>query len=197
MWASRCFIGRRRFEALAEDLEVGVVGVDEHTAVCFDFRNGTVEAAGVGKVTLQGQGQLLLSSGDSAPLDDVRDLLGASDPVPNPPPSPGRVGFAQALAAGDLEGAVEALLTQLEAVAEESDARAAVERGIVELAELARRGLGDPRERVAGFVEALLEWRSELRKEGRWEEADRIRARLAELGVDVRDRPEGPEWRLV
>ncbi len=193
---SRCFIGRRRFRALADVLDVGVVGVDEHTAVCFDFAAGSVRVAGVGSVTLRGREEVVLVSGQSVSLAEARELLGAVPSHP-PPPAPPKIPFDQALADGDLDAAVAALLARLEAAAEGgSEAQAVVGGGIVALAELARRGLGDPRDRVAGFVEALLEWRSSLRREGRWEEADRVRERLGELGVEVRDRPEGPEWKL-
>ncbi len=50
---------------------------------------------------------------------------------------------------------------------------------------------------LAPFVELLLEVRSELRKKREFELADRIRARLGELGVVLRDTKEGTEWELV
>jgi cysteinyl-tRNA synthetase len=42
----------------------------------------------------------------------------------------------------------------------------------------------------------LLEERQALRRQGRWEEADRVRARLVEMGLEVSDTSEGPLWRL-
>ena len=47
------------------------------------------------------------------------------------------------------------------------------------------------------FIELLVEVRSELRAQRQWDLADRIRDRLAELGVILEDTPEGTEWRFV
>ncbi len=50
-----------------------------------------------------------------------------------------------------------------------------------------------------GLVEALVELVLELRQEARlarqWERADYLRARLAGLGIEVEDTPQGPRWR--
>ena len=48
---------------------------------------------------------------------------------------------------------------------------------------------------VVPFVEHLVEVRSELRKQKQWALADRIRDRLAELGVVLEDGPQGTTWR--
>jgi len=47
---------------------------------------------------------------------------------------------------------------------------------------------------VAPFVELLLELRTELRSMERWDLSDRVRDRLAELGVRVKDSREGTSW---
>jgi len=44
-------------------------------------------------------------------------------------------------------------------------------------------------------IDALVAEREAARKERRWAEADRIRALLAEEGVQIKDTPEGPQWR--
>ncbi len=48
---------------------------------------------------------------------------------------------------------------------------------------------------IAPLVELLLEVRSELRKARQFALADRIRDRLAELGIQVEDTPHGSVWR--
>ena len=48
---------------------------------------------------------------------------------------------------------------------------------------------------VAPFIEMLVDVRSELRKQKQWDLADRIRDRLAELGVTLEDTPQGTLWR--
>ena len=55
----------------------------------------------------------------------------------------------------------------------------------------------DPRPVVAPFVDALLEMRSVARAEGRWADADAVRDRLLDAGIEVMDGPEGSSWRLL
>lgn len=45
------------------------------------------------------------------------------------------------------------------------------------------------------FIDLLVEVRSELRRARQYDLADRIRARLSELGIVLEDRPEGTVWR--
>jgi cysteinyl-tRNA synthetase len=53
-----------------------------------------------------------------------------------------------------------------------------------------------PQRRAAEpFVELLIDVRSRLRAERRWDLADHIRERLSELGVIVEDTPSGTSWR--
>lgn len=54
--------------------------------------------------------------------------------------------------------------------------------------------LSDSKRRELAFIDALLEVREEERRRGNYEMADRIRARLLELGVVVEDTPSGPRW---
>ncbi|MPZ89808.1 MAG: cysteine--tRNA ligase, partial [Nitriliruptorales bacterium] len=55
-------------------------------------------------------------------------------------------------------------------------------------------GAGD----LAGpLVEELLLLRAEARQRRDFAAADRIRARLGELGIVVEDRPEGPRWHVA
>ncbi|RIH87495.1 Cysteine--tRNA ligase [Meiothermus luteus] len=49
---------------------------------------------------------------------------------------------------------------------------------------------------LQGLVELLLEMREEARRNRNFAQADRIRDRLAELGVLVEDTREGPKWRM-
>jgi cysteinyl-tRNA synthetase len=55
---------------------------------------------------------------------------------------------------------------------------------------------GDASDDLAAEVEALIEQRATARAAKDWPEADRIRARLTELNVEVMDGPEGARWRL-
>ncbi len=48
---------------------------------------------------------------------------------------------------------------------------------------------------VGGLVELVLELRQEARLARQWERADYLRARLAGLGIEVEDTPQGSRWR--
>jgi hypothetical protein len=114
--------------------------------------------------------------------------------------------FDAAVAGRDAEVATEAVL-EMEATlhawsadtfqSDELDrARAALRRMVVRLGELAAPGLRDPRDVLAPWVEALLVERTEARQSGRFADGDRIRQRLEDFGVEVRDTPTGTDWGL-
>jgi len=48
---------------------------------------------------------------------------------------------------------------------------------------------------AADLMEVLIEVRRQAREEGHYDLADQVRARLAELGIALEDRPEGTTWR--
>jgi cysteinyl-tRNA synthetase len=50
---------------------------------------------------------------------------------------------------------------------------------------------------LAPFIDLIVEVRAELRRNRQFELADRIRRRLGELGVSLRDTPEGTEWEMA
>ncbi|HZU78295.1 MAG TPA: hypothetical protein VE991_00140, partial [Acidimicrobiales bacterium] len=112
--------------------------------------------------------------------------------------------FRAAKAASDARAMAEATL-ELEAElwawradtlqSDEADrGRAALRAMVAELGALAQTGARDPAEVYGPFVEVLLEQRDTARRERRFDEADRLRDRLADLGVEVRDGPEGSSW---
>ena len=53
------------------------------------------------------------------------------------------------------------------------------------------------KDQISEKVEELLHQRSQARAEKNWSEADRIRDELNEMGVTVKDTPEGPIWDLI
>ncbi|HYX44919.1 MAG TPA: hypothetical protein VE760_07745, partial [Acidimicrobiales bacterium] len=114
--------------------------------------------------------------------------------------------FESAVASGDARAAVKAVLGLDDLVLAwsrdslESDeldrARAALRSMVVRLGEAAGSGLRDPRALVTPFVEALLAARRQAREERRWADADALRDRLVDAGIEVRDTPEGTSWEL-
>ena len=56
---------------------------------------------------------------------------------------------------------------------------------------------GEVREYVAPLVDVVLSLRGEARREQRFGDADRLRAILANCGVEVQDTPSGTAWSLA
>jgi hypothetical protein len=137
---------------------------------------------------------------------------GPRDPAPGAaPPLREEVGrlaaaFDQAVAerrAGDAAAAVLALDRAIGAWAadtlqsdEPDRARAVLHALVHRLGEAAAAGLRDPREPLAPLVGELIGLRAELRGAGAFEVADRLRARLAAAGIELRDTPAGTVWVL-
>ncbi len=94
----------------------------------------------------------------------------------------------------DLERDVTEWSTDIPGGDELDRAHASLRSLIFELGRLSKTGARDPREVVGPFVETLLELREAARRSGRYEEADLVRDRLSEAGIEVRDTPDGSEW---
>lgn len=231
-----CYLGERRLRMLEAALPERhhVLGVDEHTAVILDLDADTATVIGRGVVSVRHAGSTVTyPAGTVVPIDvlrfpDAAATHSGSHAVATPAVAdpeiaetePGadaaslgattqRLGaaFADALAAGNGDGAVRAALDLEAAIhawsadtlqSEEADeARRMMRSMISRLGEAAGQGLADPRERVAPFVETLLELRGEVRKDKRYDLSDLIRDRLAASGIEVRDTPTGPAWLLT
>lgn len=112
--------------------------------------------------------------------------------------------FDAALQAGDPLAAARETVALTEAIrswasdplrSDEPDrAHAELQRQIVAIARVAAAGLHEHRALIAPLAERLLALRAQARAAGRYEEADAIRAALADGGVEVRDLPDGPSW---
>jgi hypothetical protein len=230
-----CYLGERRLELLEAELpdEVGVLGVDEHTAALIDLQARTVRVVGSGGLTVRRRGtQTVFGAGDTVDLDTLDGLLRGTLTAGSPAaPSagteaPGRTGadravadtslraeaaaqqlrFDRALAerdvdtcvaaALDLESAIEAWSTDTDQNDDADQARRVLRAMLVRLGELARTGARDPAEVVGGFVETLLQVRGRARATKDFETSDLVRDRLTELGVEVRDTPDGAHWLL-
>ena len=202
---SRCWLGARRFEALAARLppEVAILGIDEHTAAVIDLTAGRLEVAGKGTVTWRSAGRTtVLEPGDVLPLPVVtpRADLRLGDPTPSPVARPEayEAAFAAALTDGDSSAALDAILSLEDAhEAWEAPEAAAAHHALRAMAtRFAAAMAGATRDEAsrAGAVEALLGVRSRARDEGRWADADAIRRALQLLAVEIQDTPEGPRW---
>jgi len=113
-------------------------------------------------------------------------------------------GFNEAMSAGDAAGAARAVLSLESAIhawsadtlqGEEMDnAHAALRSMIVRLGDAAIGGLANPRDALEPVMNVLLELRSVVRADKRYDLSDLIRDRLAAINVEVRDTPQGVEW---
>jgi cyanophycinase-like exopeptidase len=212
-------------EAMLPD-DVFVLGVDEHTALVLDLDAGTATVAGNGTVTVRHRTlSRILTTGQSVPLADLAATPTTAAPATTSdgPPAPRvedaeesdplldgialcRREFDAALAARDGRGAVKAVLQLDDLLVEwsrdtlQSDhldrGRAALRAMVVRLGEASEEGLRDPREIVGPYVEAILDARRQARGDRRFADADALRDRLIEAGVEVRDTPGGTEWAL-
>jgi hypothetical protein len=194
---SRCYIGERRLSALENELDHGILGIDEHTAVTIDFGAGTLVVSGAASAVLRGTDLVTLEAGDTIELEKAAEILGGAYEGSVDTVTPTAPGFASALQAGDIDGAIAAALDVEQDVAAGEGDRSALRSVITELGEAARSGVQDPREVVGGYVEAMLDLRRQAREAKRYDESDAIRDRLVDLGVEVRDTPDGAEWDLL
>jgi cysteinyl-tRNA synthetase len=118
-----------------------------------------------------------------------------------------RKAFDEALARRDLAGCVavvlslEAAITAWRADTLQSDdvdeARRVLRAMVVRLGELASDGIQDPSERIGPYVDLLLDLRTAARAAEDFAMSDLVRDRLGDLGVEVRDTPDGPTWGLA
>ena len=146
----------------------------------------------VGAVVADGDRPPMRATGESPLLANVARLESA---------------FDAALAERDVDEAVRSVLALEEELvswtrdtlqSDELDrGRAALRAMVVRLGDVARRGAGDPADVVGPFVEALLGQRVAARAAKRWDDADRLRDALVDLGVEVQDSREGTTWRLL
>jgi hypothetical protein len=214
-----CYMGEPRLRLLESMLpdDLLILGVDEYTACLIDVEAESVSVRGRGGVTVRRRGIERRWERTTFPLSELRDpQMAPASIIPGPPePSPmleqtrssGARGH-DALDRRDVDGVVAAIL-EMESVLHEWSAdltgtderdrgRAEMRHLVVRLGDLIRGGGQDEvREHVAPLVDVLLSLRGEARREQRFQDADRLRAILAQCGVEVEDTPSGTGWSLA
>ncbi len=231
-----CYLGERRLRVLESMMSADefIIGVDEHTGLVINLDEERAEVVGNSTVTLRkGDRQVTFAAGESFALQVLRSpefAAGSTSSVParssapaaeqtgdlrasSPAPTSllasvesSRAAFDAALAVGDADGAVEAVLTLESAIrawsadtlqSDERDRAVATLRSMISrLGEIAISGLRDPRAVVGPFVEGLLAIRKTVRSEKRFDLSDVVRDQLLAAGVEVRDTKDGVEWVL-
>jgi cyanophycinase-like exopeptidase len=164
-----CYLGEERLTALEADLpdEVGVLGVDEHTAMLIDVEARTMTVAGNGVVSVRRRGDTrTFAAGESLTLDVLSAML-RGEQAASPAP-------AHAVAVAEPVD-VEAPATSLR---DEADrAREAFE------AALGRRDVDGCVAAVLGLEEAIAAWQADTLQSDDADEARRVmRALVVRLG---------------
>ena len=207
------------------DDETWVLGVDEHTALVIDIEADTAEVTGKGVVTLRVRGESEeIRAGETFSLGRLRDPRSANsslrprveqvvevaaadeDATLRAATDRLSMAFDDAVANGDADGAARAALGLDDALrlwsadtlqSDDADYARTVLRGMItRLADLAVNGLRDPREALAPVMSVVLDLRSRVRADKRFDLSDVLRDRLAEIAIEVRDTPDGPTWNL-
>jgi len=210
-----CYMGEsrlRRLESMLPDDSL-ILGIDEYTACIIDVEAQSVTVRGRGGVTVRRRGMERLWKRTTFSLSELQDPLeavasgiGRSPDIERVP----AVGAAKndALDRRDVDEVVMAIL-EMESVlyegladlggADERDRiRAEMRHLLARLPGLVRSGKpGEVREYVAPLVDVVLSLRGEARREQRFGDADRLRAILANCGVEVQDTPSGTAWSLA
>lgn len=202
-----CYLGEERLQTMEAKLPEGavVIGIDEHTGLQLDLEAETASVVGLGTVTVRRDGVgRVFETGSVVSFADLVTEGASGEP---PPAAKGErveraatdnvlsdcvAAFDAALAQGNVDAALQALLQ-----ADELDSsRQAVRAMVVRLGEIARTGVRDDADVVGPFIEALLALRASARDDKRWADADAVRDHLASLGVEVRDAEDGSTWAL-
>jgi hypothetical protein len=211
-----CYMGEsrlRRLESMLPDPTL-ILGIDEYTACIIDVEAQSVTVRGRGGVTVRRQGMERLWKRTTFPLSELQDAfeaapsagIGLSPEIERAHAS--GVPGADTLDRRDVDGVVTTIL-EMESVldvgladiadTQERDRVRAEMRDLVRrIPELQRSGKpGEVRDYVAPLVDVVLSLRGEARRERRFGDADRLRAILAECGVEVQDTPSGTAWSLA
>lgn len=183
---SRCFMGQERFTRLIEILPSNytVLGIDEKTALIMDLQAGSCQVNGLGGVTL-------VHTGSEHPGATSEDELYGT----------GLVEVAQ-LRKGHVHQYTSGETFALEKLGpfRLPDARDELPAAVWQAAlqarrqeQISERAEGQHAIPASEEVQALLDERRAARARRDWAAADALRTRLAALGWQVKDTPEGPK----
>ena len=178
------FLGEERLAMLEDQMpdDVFILGVDEHTALMIDLGAEMVTVHGRGGATVRRRGQSsILAAGEEIRFEHLAHLARVARTAP-----PVTARAAQAPQSNE-HADVRSLVRDILAADDPALARAMV----VRLGEMTERAVGERTRLVEPLVEALLDARRSARARGDWATADSIRERLLQLGIELRDVPDG------
>jgi hypothetical protein len=212
-----CYLGERRLARMEPALPDGttVLGIDEHTAAIIDLTTDQVRVAGRGVLTIRRPGtRLQLPAGTTLTLPELRRLTSGHTTLPPPPPpseSPAQITlaeltcthesrFAAALEDDDISTATQTILdlesdlVAWSADTEEDSGGVAQSRDTLRqlISQLGKHA--ESAHHLTTLTEALVNLRDALRRDGRYDLADTLRATLLSSGIHIDDTPTGPRW---
>ena len=198
------------------DEHTGVIlDLDSNTATVIG--NSTITVRIKGHSTIHNAGDVISIDALRDPATGAKNIPAQITPTDSPQAEPKKdstslgadthaaeQAFNDAMSAGDAAGAARAVLLLESAIhawsadtlqGEEMDnAHAALRSMIVRLGDAAIGGLANPRDALEPIMNVLLELRSVVRADKRYDLSDLIRDRLAVINFEVRDTPQGVEW---
>lgn len=201
-----------------------VIDIDEGTATVVGNSTVTIRLRGQSHVFASGESIALdilrdpwsLVKGSTSPAKTDSSVADAAAPSSSDREEPAsslemaltdaQCAFDAAMESRDADGAVRAALALETAIKDwsadtlQSDiadrARLALRSMISRLGDAAVSGVRDPREVVSPFVEAMLSVRATVRAEKRYDLSDVLRDAFVNIGIEVRDTPDGVEWSI-
>lgn len=221
-----CFMGEGRFKVLESLLpeDVGILGIDEHTACIMDLDKEEFSIKGLGTVTLRHRTfEKTFVRDERFPLEALLEgVEGTMPSVPReirtsrPVPVSAEEGFWASVHAlevafhkgldGDARDAansvldLDRLIWQARQEKEDpesiSQARELLREFIVLLGMRLASAPKSRRECLEPLVKELLALRDLFRKNNKWHEADEVRDCLRTVKIEVEDTQEGHRWRL-
>ena len=222
-----CYMGESRFDQLRSLLpeDLGILGLDEHTACIIDFENHRCEVRGIGTITYLYQGQeTRFAKGEQFSLDllygrkdSESDLLftGTEIPVKGDEPSQDpyvnaiescEKDFKQGLKIHDPKAIANTLLEMENLIWESrqsstddhcvSQAREILKKSFASLGEKMEHYAQNEKESFIPLVKRLMALRDQYRSEKKFAEADAIRDCLDKANIKVIDGTGGSKWEL-
>jgi hypothetical protein len=204
---SRCYVGQSRFDTLRSMLPptTVVLGIDEYTACMLSPKDQLCRVHGAGVVTIQrNDGEKIFKQGDTFGFDLLQNAPNASS-KPNTVADHAFDFFEQMLREKKPASAVGYVHALSELMRQTNDANAllVVREMLAALAIwLEDRSIDDTQtaqssddEFSSSLMNLFLETRQRLRKDKQFAAADALRDRLASLGIEINDTPEGSTWK--
>ena len=203
-----CYLGERRLERLESELpdSVGVLGVDEHTALLVDPARGHATVDGRGTVTARYRGvERVWSSGETMSLSDLADALVGLRPTSArsharladvDPPAEASSAEASAGSAASLGSAGSA--ASLGSAEEPATLRDAADRALARFDEAVEARDADAATRaVLDLESAVVEWSADTEQSDDADHARRtLRTMVVRLGELAREGVADPHDRV-